>query len=407
MNRAIYLATTLPVLFAAAACAEHSQSPWWNAAWSSRISIAVRAAGYQRRDKPVEVELDFAAPAGRERPAIEPKSFRLVEVTATGAIKEADVPFQFDPAEGFDGAARSAGSLTFVLKEHTPANAVRRYHLYFGNAGAAAADAVPQIALEESVSYEGQDSFKIATPAATYFYHKQGAGFASMIDNEGQDWIGYNPGVGEKSKSGSGGMYRGIPNLGHPEGYCHPGKEVSQSRIVARGPLRVSILSESSDGKMRCRWDIFPNYARLTMLAMLTPYWFLYEGTPGGQLDLETDVCVRPNGAKLLRTKAGERWDGDIVPSGEPGEWVHFADGLRAVYLVQHEDDEAIDSYWPMNAEMTVFGFGRQKLQEFLDQVPAQFTIGLCDGKEEQLVEAIRSAYTPLEIVRGAIESSR
>ena len=59
---------------------------------------------------------------------------------------------------------------------------------------------------------------------------------------------------------------------------------------------------------MCCRWDVFPYYARLTVLEMRTPYWFLYEstpgGNPGGQLDEDGDYCVRSDGT---RTPLSER----------------------------------------------------------------------------------------------------
>jgi hypothetical protein len=86
---------------------------------------------------------------------------------------------------------------------------------------------------------------------------------------------------------------------------------------------------------MRCRWDIYPGYARLTLLKLRTPYWFLYEGTPGGNpgggLDEEQGYCVRSDGT---RTSLSERWE-DPLP--EP-EWLYFGAGNveRVLYLVHH-----------------------------------------------------------------------
>jgi hypothetical protein len=245
------------------------------------------------------------------------------------------------------------------------------------------------------VDDEEQNSFKVATQNATYFYHKLGAGFSSMVDVDGEDWLGYHPG------GGSAGEYRGIPNMGHPEGYCHPGKEVSDSHIVGQGPLRVSILSESNDGKMQCRWDIFPHYARLTVLKMRTPYWFLYEGTPGGNpggmLDEEHGMCVRSTGE---RTPIGQKWEGDIP---DP-EWLYFGAGntSRVIYLVHHEDDDATDSYWPMEGNMTVFGFGRLGLNKYMELVPAHFTIGFAeDNAYEVASKVIDSAFRELDVRLG------
>jgi hypothetical protein len=248
----------------------------------------------------------------------------------------------------------------------------------------------------DDVEYKGQDSYKIAADNATYYYHKQGAGFAAMVDKQGNDWIGYRPG------GGPAGQYRGIPNMGHPEGYCHPGSTVSDSKMVSDGPIKVSIVSESNDRKMRCVWDVFPTYARLTVLKMRTPFWFLYEGTPGGKLDEDSDYCIRPGSANGNRTPAKAKWDGDISAAGHSGEWVCFGDGNRAIYLVHHEDDEAIDSYWPMQGQMTVFGFGRKNLGKFMEKVPTHFTIGLCEGSGfAEFAEVVNSAYKPLHIAAG------
>ena len=236
----------------------------------------------------------------------------------------------------------------------------------------------------------------IESQNATYYYHKQGAAFASILDKDGNDWLGYRPG------GGPAGEYRGIPNMGHPEGYCHPGKAVSSSRLISDGPIKVSILSQSDDNKMRCVWDIFPYYARLTVLKMRTPYWFLYEGTPGGKLDEDSDYCVRAGSPDGVRTPAGIRWDGDLAAVSGPGEWLYFGDDDHVLYLVHHEDDDAVDSYWPMQKEMTVFGFGRKGIDKFMEKVPAHFTVGLYDGSAfAEVARVVNSAYVPLGVEVG------
>jgi hypothetical protein len=246
--------------------------------------------------------------------------------------------------------------------------------------------------LIDGVEDEGQESYRVITPSATWFYHKLGAGFASLLDGDGLDWLGYRPG------GRSAGEYRGIPNMGHPEGYCHPGKAVSHSRVVTSGPLCARFESTSNDGKMQCRWDVFAHYARLTVLKMRTPYWFLYEGTPGGnpggQLDETGGYCVRSDGT---RTPLSERWDGALPAP----EWIYFGASNvdRVLFIVHHEADEEIDSYWPMEHNMTVFGFGRLGLDKFMTRVPSQFTVGFAEsGVPERVQTAIDSAFRPLEI---------
>jgi len=106
----------------------------------------------------------------------------------------------------------------------------------------------------------------------------------------------------------------------------------------------------------------------------------------------------------------GTYWDidGDVVSLSGPGEWLYFADpGVnRSLFLIYHEDDEAIDSYWPMNQEMTVFGFGRKGLNKFMRTVPTQFTIGLCDECSfAKVSKVVNSAYRDLVIHIGHVQA--
>jgi hypothetical protein len=376
-----------------------------------RVPIRVGAAGFDREAAMVEVPLDLTQllkQLGRTAPGTDP-SIRIVEVDASGRVIHEMVPVQFD--KGADDESRTAlqGTLTFMLSGRMAAQAERILHAYFDfRPHAATADVEPpQVTVADNVDHEGQKSFKISTPAATYYYHKRGAGFASIEDRDGNDWLSYNPGDGPASKSGSGGKYRGIPNMVHPEGHFHPGGEKCSSRLAVSGPVKATIVSESDDGLWACQWDIFPAYARMTVLKAGHSYWFLYEGTPGGKLDEESDYCVRCDGT---RTAAGVRWDGDISAGTGAGEWLYFGDaGMnRVLYLIHHEDDDEIDSYWPMNHEMTVFGFGRQGLNKYLTQVPAHFTIGFCEDSNFPAVSrAVHSAHRPLAVTVGSPETRK
>jgi hypothetical protein len=70
--------------------------------------------------------------------------------------------------------------------------------------------------------------------------------------------------------------------------------------------------------------------------------------------------------------------------------------------LIHEEDDEAVDSYWPMNHEMTVFGFGRKGLEKHMKQLPAHFVVGLCENADLAAVsKAVQSAYRPLSVTVG------
>jgi hypothetical protein len=203
-------------------------------AYRYRVPVRVGAGGFERVDRPVEITIDLArlmSDSGRTNVARLP-SFRVVEVDTAGGVIGEVAPVQFDP----DPEAELKGTLTFILKGTTPADTTRVFHVYVNPASGSMTAGDASVSVVDGVEHEDQESFKVTTPRATYYYHKRGAGFASMEDVEGKDWLSYNPGVGPVSNSGSGGKYRGTPNMGHPEGYCHPGSDKSKSRLLADGP---------------------------------------------------------------------------------------------------------------------------------------------------------------------------
>ena len=368
-------------------------TPWLDPDRRYRLSLTVGALGYARQESPVEVELDFAGLLARlgASGAFAPESLRVVEIGAGGAALDGAVPFQLDATE-----PAGPETLVFLLQGQTAPDAVRHFHVYFDLAGRPwhAPHFPPQVTVTDGVMHEGQESYRIATPSATYLYHKEGAGFASLFDREGNDWISYHP------QGGSAGHYRGIPNLGQ----CgHPGYTNSTSRLVSQGPLRARLLSQGKEGGWAFTWGIYPHFARLTLLEMAGPYWFLYEGTPGGRLDEAHDYLVRAPG---VRTPASEIWD-EHIP--DPA-WIYFGSGRvsRVLYLVRHETHSVPDQYWPMEHNMTVFGFGRRyrTTERFMTRVPAHFTIGLAeDGALEAARTTIDSAWRDLAVTVGEPES--
>lgn len=389
------------------------------------VPVRVEAGEIGYRDRPVVAGLSEAnRPEGLGSWAS--AGLKLEEVAVgdgedLGARQVLDdsVPFQLDvlPAEA---AVADSVQLVFLLEGRTEPGEVRRYRACVGpragdldgsagdlgrSAGALSRSAgTDRVRLAGTEVHEGQESFVVRTDSAEYVYHRRGAGFASLHDVDGHDWLSYHPGVGEQSGSGSGGWFRGLPNMGYPEGYAHPGEDTSRTDLVADGPLRLSLHSSSLDGKMRIRWDIYPTFARLTVLAMRTPYWFLYEGTPGGALDLETDYWVRSGDEPGTRLPAAEAWTGDL-PADAGGEWAYVEDGTlgRILLLAHHTDEAGIDSYRPMNEEMTVFGFGRRDLEKFMTATPNRFSVAFLEKRPpDRLRSRIRSIYDDPQVRVGA-----
>ncbi len=329
------------------------------------LTLLAHAGDHPRHDAIAELRLPPGVHAGH-----------MLELDANDAPLDAPVPWQCD-ADPDDASHRL---LTFMLTGHTPAHTRRRYRV-LPTADASAAEPPPLVTVDDDVPHQGQASLRITTAHGVWLYHKAGAGFASLFDRHGRDWISYRP------TGGAAGHYRGIPNLVHPESYFHPGNTDCLSHLVTAGPLRAAIASRSGDGQWATRWDIFPAHARLTVLEAPRPWWFLYEGTPAGALDEAGQRVLRSTGEL---TSAGEKWATSLPHPA----WVAFIDprAEHSLYLARHprhaNPEPVTDSYWPMEQAMTVFGFGRDGLEKSHQQVPAQFSVGLIAASEPEPIEA-------------------
>ena len=345
-------------------------------AWATpryHFPVTIETGDAARVDMPVDAAVDLTVFLAGIDGALEPASLRVVEMDTVGAVVDSNVVFQFDAAADFDPATKAAGNLVFVMKDSTAALSTRRYRVLFdvvgGGSDYPAPPAVPVPTTVDSLMYENQMTYLIATPRADYYYHLAGAGLASLIDNDGRDWISFHDIAG----SGETGIYRGIPNLVFTAGssvdnYFHPGFTNASSSLVSHGPLKVTVrsIANDPDNEWIVLWEFYQNFARMTVEQVGTSndgnYWFLYEGTPGGSLD-EADVVVRSDGTITSATEIADHWQEALV---DP-QWLYFHDTAAARYLFLGDDrgDNAIDSYRSMgNAGgdtpgMTVFGLGR------------------------------------------------
>jgi hypothetical protein len=362
------------------------------------LPLSVNAAGCVRDDAPVEMPVDFPAllKALEVQGAVDAASLHLVEVNDRGEVVDGAVGVQWDRAAPEAGV--TSESLVFLLEGTTAADATRHFRLYFDLAGARVyppSFAAARVQVTQGIMRAEQESLRLQTTTATYYYHLQGAGFASLEDEQGNDWISYRPG------GGAAGEYRGIPNLVYPEGYFHPGKTSSHSRLLSSGPLRARIFSETEDGKWAVRWDVYPAWATLTVLRVDHPYWFLYEGTPAGLLDTARDYWARSDGQS---GEASQTWS---APLAGPG-WTSFAKPLvapRVLCLTQHEEHGAPTSYYPLQEAMTVFGFGRRDdgpPQSFLTATPARFSVLLAPAEFPDMSRSVAAVLSAPRVVVGA-----
>jgi putative heme-binding domain-containing protein len=276
----------------------------------------------------------------------------------------------------------------------------------------AAAQPKAAVNVSETTLFGDMDCLRIETPAATYVYGKRGAGFASIIDKDGHDWISYRPldkALGE---------YRGLPKCGQPTKFFHCGYGYGQykndnpfiSRVTLEEPGHIRVESETIDRKTAGTWDFYPTHATFTLLRIDLPtFWFLYEGTPGGKLESGLDFVVRPGGEK---TTLDQPWS-QVVP------WACFgaSESPIGLLLINHQAAEPgqTDSYvsWPFEKDpsgsfhdMTVFGFGRKGYKELIKHVPdltrlpARFSIALVEQADHATAQAAYRQIVPAAALR-------
>lgn len=340
------------------------------------MDFQVHRDGSTRLEGLVSVALDL--------PHELPVQGRLVELDRRGCVVREQVPFQIDPAY----IPITSNQLHFWMSPDSTAPEARFFRFYIDDRQEQQVETASQVLLSET-ECAGQAAYRIHTPVATYTLQVENGGLASLLDPEGEDWISYSRSVG------SSGEYRGIPNIKHPDGYLHPGKKNAQCFLLSDGPLCCQIYVRTLDEKCEALWLFTPQFAQLTLLRVPTPYWFLYEGTPGGALDEEEGYIVRSNG---IQTPAGKRWE-DVI---DPG-WLYFGSpkSRRVLCFSQQEVEHKTSSYWPMEKNMTVFGFGRRKLEHYLEKCPAQYRIALLEAGDFQHVQnQVHHAMEPVKVQR-------
>jgi len=113
-------------------------------------------------------------------------------------------------------------------------------------------------------------------------------------------------------------------------------------------------------------------------------YWFLYEGTPGGSFSTSDSYALSDGSSNTL----GNSFDYPTgIGNSNEGQWAAFesAEENRFIYFANDTVSSAEDSYYDLNDQMTVFGFGRTSPDSNPSQVQElsgvnSFTIGIADG---------------------------
>jgi hypothetical protein len=141
---------------------------------------------------------------------LDPDHPREVETFAEGLMRPVDLAF------GADGRLYTLARDAWVIDSNFRRSTGSL--LRIGASGASAgAPKVPAVRVSEVTMHGEMDCYKVETPSATYIYGKRGAGFVSILDKDGRDWVSYRP--GGKAR----GEYRGLPKCGQPTKFFHCG----------------------------------------------------------------------------------------------------------------------------------------------------------------------------------------
>ena len=193
---------------------------------------------------------------------------------------------------------------------------------------------------------------------------------------------------------------------GAESGAGHPGHTMCTSEQVAPNTIR----STSKSGKWQWDWTFHDTHATLEMVKTdpAQPYWFLYEGTPGGIFD--------PPNQYFGTNLGGPRKDQLDYYAGNKAfdnwHWAYFGHQLvdRVLYIAQQKTDTHSDNFSYLGNTkdgisspdgMVVFGFGRADGAKPLLTGANTFYLGFWEkpvrtGKDHQkLARHIRQLIKP------------
>ena len=243
--------------------------------------------------------------------------------------------------------------------------------------------------------YEGIEHFIINTPSAIYYYDKAGGGLSRMLDKEGNDWIAFKRNPWNEYPAAAASAFRGIPNFvfgSEDSGAGHPGHDQCISELIGENTIRTITKS----GKWEWDWTFFKDHAKVVVRKTDTahPYWFLYEGTPGGKFDPSRQFFGTNTGGP--RSDQLDYYKGD--KTFEQWQWAYFGheSASQILFIAQETADELSDTFSYLgNSEegirskdgMIVFGFGRSDGAKPLMTGPNTFYLGFLksDRSERKL----------------------
>jgi hypothetical protein len=234
------------------------------------------------------------------------------------------------------------------------------------------------------LQYAGRPHLKVTTHALSYYYDIRGGGFSRILDQEGNDWIGFKMEPWGSYPASAASSFRGLPNLVFgqaDDGAGHPGHDKCTSRYEGN-----RIITRSLSGHWEWYWEFHDSHA-LLQLTRADPdrsFWFLYEGTPGGSYHPERTYFGNNEGGPYRA--AQDYYKGDVLWGSFRWIYTGSAHASGTFFMVQEQEDERMDMISFLgNTDagmdspdgMCVFGFGREKEATPLLRGRQGFIIGL------------------------------
>jgi Calx-beta domain len=391
-------------------------SDWFVSGDTYRTTIQVSSGSFARTDEPVSQSINFTQLLAEQGAsgALSDGSIQVVETSSDGSTEvNSTVPVQFDHGSGYDATNNAAGTLTIEAAGNTAAGTTRYFQVYFNTTTTYTAPTVtPQVTVTQNVTdAAGNAAIKIQTQSATYYLEPADGGLADIIDNSGNDWVSYNNTVG------AAGTYHGVPN-----GQFHPGDgstETMTATVDSTGPLLATITCSNSGNSIT--YQFYANFVTATVNSEQTPYPFLYEGTPGGQFNTSDTWAISDGTTGTLANDMpepdsdGNGGTGEIFGAGtNDGEWAYFdsASAGKFIYFAHDSGTQEIDSYFDLDDDMTVFGFGRSRISGaggnyLYTTAPETFTFGIANdsGSFSTNAATIDGQYNPISATTGTLQT--
>ena len=216
--------------------------------------------------------------------------------------------------------------------------------------------------------FAGVPHFIIKTKQATYYLDKEGGGLSRMIDEYGNDWIGFKREPWNMYPESAASSLRGLPNLvfGSEDGGAgHPGHKKCYSFLIDE----KTILTISKSGKWQWRWKFDEDYATITIEKVdhERKYWFLYEGPIAGEFKPELQFWGTNLGGP--RRDINDFYKGDKIFAN--WHWAYFGDERvkQILFIAMEKPDRSIDAIGFLGNStkgiasedgMVVFGYGHR-----------------------------------------------